>query len=118
MSGAEFDDRIAPCKPSSPARLAEMRAMGFPDGALGPGLVDDTLMDCPKCGGGMWVGPRKKFLASLGQCKLLCYLCATEFFEGLAVRVATGEFGGVELVEVDLNPGRVEVPRHDGGAAE
>lgn len=93
----EHDMFLAACLPADIRDLPPVPGLKLP-----VPLVDDTLMQCPICERDMWVGPRKKFLAALGGCELLCYFCLFDIMH--ANPEAT-------LVYKDLHPERVERPR-------
>jgi hypothetical protein len=97
---------LALCLPADRARVPdELRAK------VGAPQIDDTLMSCVDCGGGIWVGPRKKFLASLGFVELRCYACG---FEQVAAQVkCVADAGGttVGIKYVNLAPNRGNRPR-------
>lgn len=95
---------LAACLPVDPTGLADLVEPGV---AIPVPLVDDTLMQCQECGRDIWVGPRKKFQASLSAVRLLCYFCVASVFNDAPP--------GTVMPMVNLNPGRIERPRRSDG---
>lgn len=85
---------IAPCRPVDVSALPVVPGVEIP-----AAMQDDTLGRCGRCRQEVWVSPRKRLVAALGQAVIMCYVCAL-----LAV-------AGTSIAVVDLDPGRVERPR-------
>ncbi len=86
---------IVACRPVDVTGLQPYFPAGFQFPAP---MLDDTLRECNVCAGGCWVGPRKLALVAAGAAVAVCFTCVYRL--NLAGPV------------VNLDPGRVELPRH------
>lgn len=79
--------------------------------AIGPPMVDDTIMRCDFCPADIWVGPKKRLLHTFQGMPLICMGCAMKQSEaGATVQAMVGRT--VEPMRArDVDPYRAEHPR-------